>query len=113
MSAKVITRHVVTILEVSGRITMGEGGIILRDAIREALKSGAKNLILDLGQVSYMDSTGVGELTSAYTSAKNAHCELKLLNLTRKIDDLLQITKLATIFDIFTDEKEAIASFKS
>ena len=113
MSAKVITRHVVTILEVSGRITMGEGGIILRDAIQEALKAGARNLILDLGQVSYMDSTGVGELTSAYTSAKNAKCELKLLNLTRKIDDLLQITKLATIFDIFTDEKEAIASFKS
>ncbi len=113
MSAKVAIRHVVTILEVSGRITMGEGGIVLRDAIREALKAGAKNLILDLGQVSYMDSTGIGELTAAYTSAKNHKCELKLLNLTRKIDDLLQITKLATIFDIFTDEKEAIASFKN
>ncbi len=113
MSAKVAIRHVVTILEVSGRITMGEGGIVLRDAIREALKAGAKNLILDLGQVSYMDSTGIGELTAAYTSAKNHKCELKLLNLTRKIDDLLQITKLATIFDIFTDEKDAIASFKN
>jgi anti-sigma B factor antagonist len=113
MSAKVTIRHVVTILEVSGRVTMGEGGIVLREAIQAALKAGAKNLILDLGQVSYMDSTGIGELTAAYTSAKNHKCELKLLNLTRKIDDLLQITKLATIFDIFTDEKEAIASFKN
>ncbi len=113
MSAKVNTRHVVTILEVSGRITMGEGGPVLREAILEALKAGAKNLILDLGGVSYMDSTGVGELTGAYTSAKNHKCELKLLNLTRKIDDLMQITKLSTIFDIYTDEKEAISSFKN
>jgi anti-sigma B factor antagonist len=113
MSAKVIVRHVVTILEVSGRITMGEGCPILRDAIQEALQAGAKNLILDLGHVAYMDSTGVGELTAAYTSAQNHNCQLKLLNLTRKIEDLMQITKLSTIFDSYTDEKEAIASFNN
>ena len=115
MSAKVTIRHVegVTVLEVSGRITLGEGGVTLRDAIQEALKTGTKTLILDLGGVNYMDSSGVGELTGAYISAKNKGCELKLLNLTKKIDDLMQITKLATIFEIYTDEKAALASAKS
>jgi len=114
MSAKVSIRHVdgVTILEVSGRIIIGEGGLTLRNALQEALTAGTKKLILDLGGVSYMDSSGVGELVAAYTSARNKGCEFKLLNLTKKIDDLMQITKLATIFDIYTDEKEAIASFK-
>jgi anti-sigma B factor antagonist len=115
MSAKITIRHVegITILEVSGRITLGEGGVTLRDAIQEALKTGTKTLILDLGGVNYMDSSGVGELTSAYTSAKNKGAQLKLLHLTKKIDDLMQITKLSTIFDIYTDEKAAIAASKS
>jgi len=115
MSAKVTIRQVegVTILEVSGRIIIGEGGLTLRNALQEALAAGSKKLILDLGGVNYMDSSGVGELVSAYTSAKNKGVEFKLLNLTKKIDDLMQITKLATIFDIYTDEKTAIASFKS
>jgi anti-sigma B factor antagonist len=115
MSAKVTIRHVegVTVLEVSGRITLGEGGVTLRDAIQEALKTGTKTLILDMGGVNYMDSSGVGELTGAYTSAKNKGCELKLLHLTKRIDDLMQITKLATIFDIYTDEKTALGSVKS
>jgi anti-sigma B factor antagonist len=115
MSAKVTIRHVegVTVLDVSGRITLGEGGVTLRDAIQEALKTGTKKLVLDLGSVTYMDSSGVGELTGAYTSARNKGCDLKLLNLTKKIDDLMQITKLATIFDIYTDEKTALGSFKS
>ncbi len=114
MSAKVNIRHVdgVTILDVSGRITLGEGGVTLRDAIHSALATGTKKLILDMGGVTYMDSSGVGELTGAFMSAKNKECEFKLLNLTKKLDDLMQITKLATIFDIYTDEKEAIASFK-
>jgi anti-sigma B factor antagonist len=111
MSATVTPRHVVTVLEVSGRITLGEGGITLRNAIKDALAAGAKNLILDLGEVSYMDSTGLGELTAALTSAKNHGAELKLVHLTRKIEDLMAITKLATIFDTFTDEREAIASY--
>jgi anti-sigma B factor antagonist len=113
MSAKINIRHndSVTILDVSGRITLGDGGITLRDAVQKAINANTKKLLLDMGGVSYMDSSGVGELTGAYTSAKNRDCQLKLLNLTRKIDDLMQITKLATIFDIYSDEKEAIASF--
>ena len=115
MSAKVTIRHVdgVTVLDVSGSITLGDGGVTLRDSIQDALKTGTKKLIVDLGDVSYMDSAGVGELTAAFTSAKNRTCELKLVNLTKKIDGLMQVTKLATIFDIYPDEKEAIASFKS
>ena len=114
MSAKVNIRHTngLTILDVSGRITLGEGGVTLRDAVQEALNTGTRKLLVDMGGVSYMDSSGVGELTGAYTSAKNRNCQLKLLHLTRKIDDLMQITKLATIFDIYSDEKDAIASFK-
>jgi anti-sigma B factor antagonist len=115
MSAKITIRHVdkITVLDVSGRITLGEGGVTLRDAIQAAIKADTKRLLLDMGGVTYMDSSGVGELTSAFTSARNRGCELKLLNLTKKVDDLMQITKLATIFEIFSDEKEAIASFKS
>jgi len=115
MSAKVTIRHVegVTVLEVSGRITLGEGGTTLRDAIQEALKTGTKKLIVDMSGVGYMDSSGIGELTGAYVSAKNKDCQLKLVGLTKKIDDLMQITKLATLFDIYTAEKEALASFKS
>ena len=114
MSAKINIRHTggVTILDVSGRITLGDGSVTLRDAVQEAIKS-TKKLILDTSGVSYMDSSGVGELTGAYASLKNKDCQLKLLHLTKKIDDLMQITKLATIFDIYTDEKEAIASFKN
>ena len=113
MSAKVTIRHVdgVTVLDVSGRITLGEGGVTLRDSIQDALKTGTHKLVLDMGNVTYMDSSGVGELTSAYTSAKNKGCDLKLASLTKKIDGLMQITKLATIFDIYADEMEAIASF--
>ena len=115
MSAKINIRHVegVTILGVSGRITLGEGGVTLRDAIQEALKTGTKKLILDLGGVNYMDSSGVGELTSAYSSVKHQGGEIKLVNLTKKVDGLMQITKLATVFDISSDEKSAIASFQA
>jgi anti-sigma B factor antagonist len=115
MSAKITVRHVddVMILDVSGRITLGEGGVTLRDAIQDALKADSKKILLNMGGVNYMDSSGVGELTGAYISAKNKGAELKLLNLTKKIDDLMQLTKLATIFAIFTDEKEALSSFQS
>lgn len=115
MSAKINIRHNndITILDVTGRITLGEGGVTLREAVQSAIKSDTKKLILDMGGVSYMDSSGVGELTGAYTSMKNNDCQLKLLHLTKKIDDLMQITKLATIFEIYSDENEAVASFKS
>jgi anti-sigma B factor antagonist len=115
MSAKIATRQIegITVLEVSGRITLGEGGVTLRDAIQDALKSGTKKLVLDMGGVSYVDSSGVGELTAAYTSARNKGCAVKPLHLTKRIDDLMQITKLATIFDIYSKEPEALSSFKS
>jgi anti-sigma B factor antagonist len=115
MSAKIAIRHVegATVLEVSGRITLGEGGVTLRDAIQNTLKTGVTKLIVDMGGVNYMDSSGLGELTAAFTSARNRGCELKLLHLTRKIDDLMQITKLATIFDIYSNEQQALSSFKS
>jgi anti-sigma B factor antagonist len=113
MSIKVSTRQVdgVTILDLSGRITLGEGSVVLRDAIRDLIAKGDKNILLNLGDVSYIDSSGIGELVSAFTSVKNNGGELKLLNLTKKVHDLLQITKLYTVFDVKDDETTAVGSF--
>jgi anti-sigma B factor antagonist len=114
MSMKVATRQVdgVTILDLSGRITLGEGSVTLRDTVHDALAKGSKHIVLNLGDINYIDSSGIGELVSAYTSVKNAGGDLKLLNLTRKVHDLLQITKLYTVFDIKDDEASAISAFK-
>jgi anti-sigma B factor antagonist len=114
VGVKISTRQVdgVTILDLSGRITLGEGSVQLRDAVRDLLAKGQKNILLNLGDVNYIDSSGIGELVSAFTTAKNQGGELKLLNLTRKVHDLLQITKLYTVFDVKDDEASAIASFK-
>jgi anti-sigma B factor antagonist len=114
MSAKIKVRHFdgVAILDVDGRITLGEGSVGLRDAVLKELAADHKKLLLNLAEVTYMDSSGIGELTSAYTSIRNQGGEVKLLNLTKKVDGLMQITKLATIFDIGDDENVAIASFK-
>ena len=110
---KVSSRQVdgVTILDLSGRITLGEGSVQLRDAVRELLAKGQKHILLNLGDVNYIDSSGIGELVSAYTTARNQGGELKLLNLTKKVHDLLQITKLYTVFDVKDDEASAISSF--
>ena len=102
----------VTVLDLSGRITLGEGSVQLRDAIRDLIGKGQKRILLDLGDVSYIDSSGLGELVSAYTTAKNQGANLKLLKLTKKVHDLLQLTKLYTVFDIYDDEAKAIGSFK-
>jgi anti-sigma B factor antagonist len=102
----------VTVLDLSGRITLGEGSVQLRDAIRDLIAKGQKRILLDLGEVNYIDSSGLGELVSAYTTARNLGATLKLLKLTKKVHDLLQLTKLYTVFDIFDDEASAIASFK-
>ncbi|MFZ0393705.1 MAG: STAS domain-containing protein [Terracidiphilus sp.] len=113
MDLKMHTREVkdITIIDLSGRLTMGEPCIAIRDEIRDEIGHGARKILMNLGEVSYIDSAGLGELTSAYTSVKNRDGALKLLNLTKRVHDLLQITKLYTVFDVFDDEKTAIASF--
>jgi anti-sigma B factor antagonist len=115
MSMKFKTRQVdgVTILDLSGRITLGEGSVTLRDAVKDVLSKGSKHILLNLKDVDYIDSSGLGELVSAYTSVKNQGGELKLLHLTDKVQDLLQITKLYTVFDVHDDEAHAISSFSS
>jgi anti-sigma B factor antagonist len=114
VSVKISTRQVdgVTVLDMSGRITLGEGSVQLRDHVRDLLSKGQKHILLNLGDVTYIDSSGIGELVSAFTTVKNQGGELKLLNLTRKVHDLLQITKLYTVFDVKDDEASAVASFK-
>lgn len=113
MTMKASTRQVdgVTIIDLSGRITLGEGSVVLRDTIRDVVGQGNKKILLNLGDVTYIDSSGIGELVSAFTSVRNQGGELKLLNLTKKVHDLLQITKLYTVFDIKDDEAAAIGSF--
>ena len=113
MSMKASTRQVdgVTIVDLSGRITLGEGSVVLRDTIKDLLGKGQKKILLNLGDVSYIDSSGIGELVSAFTSVRNQGGELKLLHLTKKVHDLLQITKLYTVFDVKDDEAGAIAAF--
>ncbi len=102
MSMTIKTRQVdgVTILDLSGRIVLGEGSVQLRDTIKELIAKGQKHILLNLGDVNYIDSSGLGELVSAFTTVRNAGGELKLLSLTKKVHDLLQITKLYTVFDI-------------
>jgi anti-sigma B factor antagonist len=113
MSMKTSTRQVdgTTVFDLSGRITLGEGSVQLRDMVREALSKGNKRLLLNLADVNYIDSSGLGELVSAFTTVRNQGGEMKLLNLTKKVHDLLQITKLYTVFEIFNDEAVAIGSF--
>jgi len=113
VTMKTSTRQVdgVTIVDLSGRITLGEGSVVLRDLVRELLGKGNKKILLNLGEVTYIDSSGIGELVSAFTSVRNGGGELKLLNLTKKVHDLLQITKLYTVFDIKDDETAAVKSF--
>ena len=114
MTMKTSTRQVdgITVVDLSGRITLGEGSVILRDTIRDLIGRGDKKILLNLGDVSYIDSSGIGELVSAYTTVRNNGGELKLLNLTKKVHDLLQITKLYTVFDVHNDESSAITSFQ-
>ncbi|HET6973806.1 MAG TPA: STAS domain-containing protein [Pyrinomonadaceae bacterium] len=103
----------VTVLDLSGKITIGEGSVALRTAIRRLLEEGKKRILLNLAGVSYVDSSGIGELVSSYTAiGKEQGGQLKLLNLTQKIRDLLTITKLLTVFDVYENEAEALNSYK-
>src|SRR5215471_11407406 len=102
----------VTIVDLSGRISLGEGSALLRKTIRELLDGGQSKILLNLGDVNYIDSSGIGELVSGFTAVRNRSGELKLLNLTKKVNDLLQLTKLFTVFDVYSDEGTAVRSFR-
>jgi anti-sigma B factor antagonist len=114
VSMKSMTRQVngITIVDLSGRITLGEGSVVLRDMVRDLVTKGQRKILLNLGDVTYIDSSGIGELVSAFTTVRNQGGDLKLLNLTKKVHDLLQITKLYTVFDVKDDEATAVAAFK-
>jgi len=109
----ITTREVshVTIVDLNGRITLGDETGLLRDTIRQLIGAGKKKIILNLAQVDYIDSSGVGELVSGYTTVRNSGGELKLLGLTKKVHDILNVTKLYTIFDVKDDEFTAVKSF--
>jgi len=113
VSMKATTRQIdsVTVIDVSGRITLGEGCVQLRQLIRDELGKGNKSLLVNLADVTYIDSSGIGELVSAFTAVSNQGGQLKLLKLTKKVHDLLQITKLYTVFDVHDDEAKAVSSF--
>ena len=102
----------VTILDLSGDVRIGEGAISLRDSIRNLADQGKKNVLLNLAGVKYMDSSGVGELIANYTTIKRQGGQLKLLNLTDRIQNLLVITKLLTVFDSYDNEADALKSFQ-
>jgi len=101
----------VTILDLKGKITIGAGDIALRDAVQEALGGGATNVLLNLTGVTTIDSSGVGELVSSFTTATNRGAKLKLANIPAKVSDVLTITQLITVFDVFDTEDEGVASF--
>jgi anti-sigma B factor antagonist len=102
----------VVILDLSGRITIGEGTLIIRDTIKKLLDAGDRKFVLNLADCDYIDSSGLGELVTSFTTVRNAGGELKLLNLTKRVQDLLQITKLLTVFESYNDETEALKSLK-
>ena len=102
----------VTVVDLSGRIVLGDGSALLRKTIRGLLAEERKKILLNLADVDYIDSSGIGELVSGYTTVKNQNGDLKLLHLTKKVRDLLLITKLFSVFDVFTDEATAVRSFQ-
>ena len=102
----------VTVLDMDGRITIGEGSVALRSAVRRLLEEGKHKILLNLAGVGYIDSSGIGELVSSYTTINKVGGQLKLLSLTQKLQDLLTITKLLTVFDVYDTEAEALSSYK-
>jgi anti-sigma B factor antagonist len=107
------TRQVgdVTVVDAVGRITLGDGASIFRDTVRGLVSNGHKKMLLNLAEVSYIDSSGIGEMVSGFTTVNNQGGQVKLLNLTKRVKDLLQITKLYTVFEVFEDETAAVRSF--
>lgn len=101
----------VTILDLKGKITIGSGDVALRNAVHEVMNSGAKKVLINMADVSTIDSSGIGELVSAYTTATNRGAKLKLINLPSKVTDILTITQLITVFDVYDSEAEGVSSF--
>ena len=112
MSVNIRRLDDVVILDLSGRITIGEGTLVLRDHIQKRLSAGDQKFLLNLADVDYIDSSGLGELVTSFTTVRNQGGQLKLLSLTRRVRDLLQITKLLTVFETFDNETEALKSMK-
>ena len=102
----------ISIIDFSGKITLGEGSSTLRRTIRDLIDNGQRKIVLNLYDVDYIDSSGIGELVSGYTTVRNAEGEMKLLHLTKRVHDLLQITRLFTVFDVQSDEETALRSFR-
>ena len=115
MGMKVTERQVrdVTILDISGRITLGDGTALLRDTTRDLISQGKKNLVLNLNQVPHIDSSGIAELVSAFVAARREGGDVKLLNLTNRVRETVEIVKLGSIFELFDDESAAVTSFAS
>jgi anti-sigma B factor antagonist len=115
MSVQVKPRRLddVVILDLNGRITLGEGTVVVRDALQKLLRAGDRKFLMNLADVDYIDSGGLGELITAFTTVRAEGGQLKLLKLTHRIRDLLQITKLLTVFDSFESETEALKSMRS
>ena len=113
MSVKLTSRQVgdVTVIDAAGRITLGEGASTFREKIRELVNNSSKKILLNLGDVTYIDSSGIGELVSGFTTVTNSGGQLKLVGLSKRVKDLLQITKLYTVFEAFEDEAQAVRSF--
>jgi len=113
VSVKLTTRQVgdVTVIDATGRITLGEGASTFRDTVRDLAAKGDKKILLNLSDVTYIDSSGIGELVSGFTTVTNHGGVLKLLGLSKRVKDLLQITKLYTVFEVFDDESTAVRSF--
>ena len=113
MSVKLSTRQVgdVTVIDAVGRITLGEGASTFRDTLKDLAAKGNQKLLLNLSEVTYIDSSGIGELVSGFTTVTNHGGQLKLIGLTKRVKDLLQITKLYTVFEVFDDEAQAVRSF--
>jgi anti-sigma B factor antagonist len=114
VSAKLTTRQVdeVTVIDVSGRITLGEGTSMLRDELRNLISTNRRKILLNLAEISYIDSSAIGQMVAGFTTVANQGGQLKLVNPTKRMSDLLQVTKVSTIFEIFDDEKKAVATFK-
>ena len=113
MSVKLNSRQVgnVSVIDVAGRITLGEGSAALRETLRDMVAKNQNKILLNLADVTYIDSSGIGELVSGFTTVTNTGGQLKLLNLNKRVKDLLQITKLYTVFEVFDDETAAVRSF--